>query len=875
MAGITIGSVSVAVVPSLAAGDFFEKIRVKVLPEADKLGIDMGDRIRTGIDSSLKDITVTVTVKLDTAAAQADLDKFGLKTEDLKVKANTAEAVAALDAIKLKADDIGRKTETITVKINDSGTTVSSKIANAGKAAVPGGQGGGGSSGLAAAGLTAPLSNPFVLAGAATAAIAALPFAAQVAAGGIVTALGGAFAAVGVIGAARTQVIKNNFAELRVVASRTLSDISAPFIKVVQDILFTADVAMTELALPVGNAIKALAVPFDNFVTTLTMAFTSPAVALSIERVGVAFGDILNSLSPQLPGDINNIALGITRVANAIASDPKAFADFISFLLDSVGFALSMISALTRAATWIEGHWSIIDLALPFTVGLSAIIGTITHIQGVINTGLLVVDGYFNNFLAHGISWGVSYLHVIADAFGWIPGIGSKVHAFVNAGVSDLLSLGTATTQYGSVATRTANGAVKTFITSLNQMGLGSKTTTTDVNLLATAVQNQGSKSDAARNARATLIADLVKSGVNAKTARTEVDNFVTAMTKIPANKNTSFGVSVKPSTFKISEIAGSVDDPIGELHLSAKGSRVPGYGGGDKHLYLLEGGEAVIDKVTTAKNAATLAAWGVPGFAAGGLAGLASATAAGNAKFGTTWGSAVQKDTQAAIAADIRAALNADSAKMRSAAAAAAAGGAGVAGPGGGNALLNAMLARSMMPAWANGAQWAAWDALEMSEAGWNQFARNPSSGAYGIPQALPPSKMGAAANPPQSNPHAQISWMIGYIKSRYGTPVNAEAHERAFHWYDEGGYLAPGGFGFNGLNRPEPVLTPSEGDWLKSAAGAGASGKTEKLLERIASAAERAPAETAGHIGGALNNTARLAGARGAHQPRRSWNG
>ena len=79
------------------------------------------------------------------------------------------------------------------------------------------------------------------------------------------------------------------------------------------------------------------------------------------------------------------------------------------------------------------------------------------------------------------------------------------------------------------------------------------------------------------------------------------------------------------------------------------------------------------------------------------------------------------------------------------------------------------------------------------MREAGWNQFARNPSSGAYGIPQALPPGKMGAAANPPQSNPTAQISWMIGYIQGRYGDPIGAAAHERAFNWYAEGG-LVPG---------------------------------------------------------------------------------
>jgi hypothetical protein len=118
------------------------------------------------------------------------------------------------------------------------------------------------------------------------------------------------------------------------------------------------------------------------------------------------------------------------------------------------------------------------------------------------------------------------------------------------------------------------------------------------------------------------------------------------------------------------------------------------------------------------------------------------------------------------------------------------------------------------MMPAWGSGAEWAAWNYVAMRESGWNQFARNPSSGAYGIPQALPPSKMGPAANPPQSNPAAQISWMIGYIRGRYGDPIGAAAHERAFNWYDRGGYLPAGlSLAYNGTGRPEMVLPPGRG--------------------------------------------------------------
>jgi hypothetical protein len=69
--------------------------------------------------------------------------------------------------------------------------------------------------------------------------------------------------------------------------------------------------------------------------------------------------------------------------------------------------------------------------------------------------------------------------------------------------------------------------------------------------------------------------------------------------------------------------------------------------------------------------------------------------------------------------------------------------------------------------------------------ESGWNVFALNPSSGAYGIPQALPATKMAAAGPDWQSNPATQIRWGLSYIAARYGGPCNAWNHEMAFNWY------------------------------------------------------------------------------------------
>lgn len=69
--------------------------------------------------------------------------------------------------------------------------------------------------------------------------------------------------------------------------------------------------------------------------------------------------------------------------------------------------------------------------------------------------------------------------------------------------------------------------------------------------------------------------------------------------------------------------------------------------------------------------------------------------------------------------------------------------------------------------------------------ESHWNPYAYNASSGAYGIPQALPGSKMASAGADWQTNPATQISWGLGYIAGRYGTPCGAWNHSQSTGWY------------------------------------------------------------------------------------------
>jgi hypothetical protein len=80
---------------------------------------------------------------------------------------------------------------------------------------------------------------------------------------------------------------------------------------------------------------------------------------------------------------------------------------------------------------------------------------------------------------------------------------------------------------------------------------------------------------------------------------------------------------------------------------------------------------------------------------------------------------------------------------------------------------------------------QFSCLDSLWNQESGWNVYATNTTSGAYGIPQALPGSKMASAGADWQTDAATQIRWGLSYIKSLYGSPCGAWGHEEADGWY------------------------------------------------------------------------------------------
>ncbi len=80
---------------------------------------------------------------------------------------------------------------------------------------------------------------------------------------------------------------------------------------------------------------------------------------------------------------------------------------------------------------------------------------------------------------------------------------------------------------------------------------------------------------------------------------------------------------------------------------------------------------------------------------------------------------------------------------------------------------------------------QFSCLEPLWAEESGWDVTASNPSTGAYGIPQALPGSKMASAGPDWRTNAATQIRWGLTYIKGTYGSPCAAWSHAQAVGWY------------------------------------------------------------------------------------------
>lgn len=97
----------------------------------------------------------------------------------------------------------------------------------------------------------------------------------------------------------------------------------------------------------------------------------------------------------------------------------------------------------------------------------------------------------------------------------------------------------------------------------------------------------------------------------------------------------------------------------------------------------------------------------------------------------------------------------------------------------------------------------------LVTKESGWRTNATNPDSGAYGLAQALPPSKYSSAGSDWRTNPLTQLKWMAGYVHGRYGNAKKAKSWHLSHNWYANGGRIDNAGlYHLAEGNKPEYVI-------------------------------------------------------------------
>jgi hypothetical protein len=268
--------------------------------------------------------------------------------------------------------------------------------------------------------------------------------------------------------------------------------------------------------------------------------------------------------------------------------------------------------------------------------------------------------------------------------------------------------------------------------------------------------------------------------------------------------------------------ILGETQKKVGSLLFVSTGGKIPGFGGGDSQLAMLEPGEAVIDKWRTKKYAPWLSMMGIPGFSMGGLIGELPAP--------ENWMGGVEKQFPRTAANSgakslLNVFLNDAATSVQNSLSSGAPHGGGYPGQYAEMLYASSLFASHGWP----GSMILPLGALWTRESGWNPNAVNPTSGAYGIPQALP----GVWGHPyPMGEFKPQVYWGENYIGGRYGNPANAWAHEMSYGWYDTGGWLKPGlNLMYNGLGRMEH-LTPDGGNCTTLEIVGGGQSQVEEFL-------------------------------------------
>lgn len=570
------------------------------------------------------------------------------------------------------------------------------------------------------------------------------------------------------------------------------------------------------------------------------------AMELGVGRAGAAMnalnyaGDTTNNTLGSLDVDMQKIVTGQDDLTNVILGGEQAFIGFQQAvgqwgtdLGKSASYLHGLVGETTNALTAQNDFYStVLPDAGKLVDALEMQLAPTNQITVATATSakeMLALAG--NNALARGV-----IISFINNALG--PGTVGFQN--LNKWVAQ-----NSTTQQGFqaiIAESTINaaklgGTINSLTQSLFTQDLMlASHVTPDMKAYASALVNQGANADATRGARAQLIKDYESIGLSAQAATALVNGLTQGLEFVPKVIGTSIIFS-GGGTISVSTGLKDVIAHIGRTGLAGGTTGAsPGWtwvGEKGPELAYMTGGETVIPNHA------------IGGLASGVTGNLPQLTTFVGAQPGAVQSAAsYTMDQKAASVLQTAVGLVQQAQNTLSY----------PAGPVGGAIYALEQYAASLFPRYGwQGQQILPLGALWTRESGWNRFARNPSSGAYGIAQALPPTKYpfaGQAAG--GSSAAAQIAWGEQYIASRYGTPASAWAHEVSVGWYDSGGWLMPGAtVAINRTGKPERVSPPG-------GATAGELSAVTSRLDRLIALMSAAPAANASALARSLNTSA-----------------
>ena len=660
--------------------------------------------------------------------------------------------------------------------------------------------------------------------------------------------------------------VRDSFKNLAADAKQSLGQIGAPMVPVMNNILKTVDKTMKVLTPVFEGAVGIISGPFKTFSDTILNAFKDPQVSSAISAVAKAFADVMKAFTPDIKGIMDSFADAIERIANSVSKNPKAFADFLNFIFQFGIMLLNAIAFLTDFADYIEQHFMPVmhDIAHIFdlvrhwvakqwdqmwqdTIGRA--IRAQQHVQQIISDWLHNIANAFD-IMRHGVAttwdklWD-SFTNIVvtvwngirkifasfvvdgilgplgtilkgaATAFGWVPGIGSKLKG--------------------------ASAAFEQFKNDVNKSLGGINDQTVKVSVAMTAKTNPYPGGISGRAAGGLFINKGVKGRddqlILAQRGELVVPPNIVAGGAVDhlrgyipgfAAGGVVGGVNVKPEFPSNNSIDKYMSYNVDKLATQFAKSFM---GSGPAVLaYAM----SFLHKVPYVWGGSTPAGWDCSGFVSwiydkfklfngrSDAAGFqAWAKASGPVPGGMAfYGSPAHHVGFVVDGHTLLSALGHNYGTTLSALNMGDNSGYGVPPKGFGNqaSSLGAAqpkgklqeLAFSLLNQHQWGGQWGAFNSLENSEAGWNMNARNPSSGAYGLAQFINgPSEYYQYGGDPSTG-LGQLTGMFNYIAQRYPSgPAQAWAFHLAHNWYAKGTGSggAAAGWAWVGENGPELV--------------------------------------------------------------------